>query len=71
MRFVIIVSGGVVDEVFCSEDSEYLVIDTDVMDGEQVMELTDTDGRKFDAEVGRCLATVNRGAVDHYFSQVR
>ena len=70
MRFVIFVEGGLVQDVLCSEDCEYLIIDQDVEDEEESRELIDTDGDKFTAAIDHYEESARPDAVEHYFQQV-
>lgn len=68
-KFVIFVDGGLVQEVLCDQECEYLIIDQDCTDEEEEKELVDTRGDKFTAAVDAYEEPAHPAAVEHYFRQ--
>ncbi len=72
-RIVIVVQGGVVQEVLADQPVEALLIDHDVefssgQSGEGVI-VTDLSGEEMQVNFGGYAVDVNPQAVDHYFNQ--
>lgn len=69
LRLVIMVKGGLVEEVLSSDECEYLIIDQDVCGDDEEREVRDTRGNKFVAAIGFYEEPAHPHAVEHYFEQ--
>lgn len=69
MRVVIIVEGGVVQNVFADDKLDYLIIDKDCCDEDESFELQDVVGNTFTASLTEYEATACED-VEHYYNQI-
>ena len=69
MRVVIIVQGGWVQQVLTDEPLDYVIIDHDIQDEDQMTELTYMTGDTFKAAIAECQAEVCED-VEHYYNQI-
>lgn len=69
MRAVIIVQGGLVQEVHTDEPMDYIIIDQDVQDEDETCELLDMQGDTFTASLTEYESKACR-EVEHYYNQI-
>lgn len=71
-KAVIIVYGGLVNDVISTEPFDYLLIDQDGenFDEDELTEITDEDGDKCYAAITEEKADVNLELVEHYLRQI-
>jgi len=72
VKAVIFMEGGLIDQVLCTDQIEYLIVNRDAGEAEDMgMEMTDTRGDSFTAVVSSWGENPNAEAVIHYFQQLR
>jgi len=69
LRAVIIVEGGLVQEVHADEKLEYIVIDKDCCNEDETCELQDMTGDTFTASITEYEPEASR-EVEHYYNQI-
>ena len=69
MRAVIIVEGGLVQEVLTDEPMDYIIIDKDVQDEDESCELIDTVGDKFTASITEYQSRADEFC-GYYYNQI-
>ena len=69
MRAVIIVEGGLVQEVHADKTLEYIIIDKDSCDEDVACELQDMTGDTFTASLTEYETEASR-EVEHYYKQI-
>ncbi|GAH01797.1 unnamed protein product [marine sediment metagenome] len=70
MRVVIILKGGLVQEVFTDEPMDCIIIDKDVHDGGEASEFFDTEGDKFTASIKQYEIQADNEVCEHYYKQI-
>ena len=69
MRIVIIVEGGIVQEVHADEKLEYVIIDKDCCNEDESLDLKDMIGDTFTASLTEYETEASR-EVEHYYKQI-
>lgn len=70
MRAVIIVQGGLIQDVFTDAPMEYIIIDQDVQDEDELATFRDTSGEEFEAAITEYETKGEPQIVEHYYNQI-
>lgn len=69
-RVIVIIEGGIVQNVFADRDNiELVILDQDVSECWEAENLKDTDGKQFHAYVDHPVVSEDASLINHFFNQ--
>jgi len=70
LRAIIIVEGGLVQDVITDEPLDYIIIDKDETDSDELSEISDPGGDIFSASITEYKSSTSPKDCDCYFDQM-